>query len=145
MARDANGFLALWRLDPPADVDGAPVFRLLCQQSSAKPGSEENSLAIRPDGRQFALANADGTVTLGRVKDGSTEQTLAAEGGAGRIGSPSYRYDSKVLGVAGSDGVIRIWDVASGQLSASWPAGQGAVRVVAFQPGSDLLASAGPS
>jgi WD40 repeat protein/tRNA A-37 threonylcarbamoyl transferase component Bud32 len=143
MARDESGLLALWHLDPPVDAGESPVIRLLWRQSSAKPGDEATSLAVRPDGQQFASANADGTVTLGRVKDGSTELTLAAQSGGGRIISLSYRHDGKILAGAGSDGTIRLWDVASAHPSAAWPAGQGEVRVVAFQPGTELLASAG--
>jgi hypothetical protein len=100
-------------------------------------------LTVRPDGKQFAHGNADGTVTFGRLNDGAPERTLAADAGAGAVFAVAYRDDGKVLAAAGADGTIRVWDVPTSQKIAEWPAGQGDVRAVAFQPGGELLASAG--
>jgi WD40 repeat protein len=73
VARDDSGHLAAWRLEEPADAGGQPEIKFAFQRDAPRPGASDASLAIRPDGRQCALANADGTVTLLRMADGSSE------------------------------------------------------------------------
>jgi WD40 repeat protein len=143
LARDAGGHLALWRLGPPADANGEPGVTLAWQREGPKPADTGTGLAVRPDGRQFACANADGSVTLGRLDDGTPEQTLPAAAGGKAVFTVVYRDDGQALAAAGAAGVLSVWDVATGKRLAQWPADQGEVRAVAFRPGGDHLASAG--
>jgi WD40 repeat protein len=143
LARDASGRLAGWLVDPPADAHGQPRIRLAFSHGSSKPGASGAGLAIRPDGEQYALANADGTLTLGHVSDGAVVHTFSAAPNSGSLNSVAYRHDGKVLATAGSDGILHLWDLASHRHLAAWPAEQGEIQSFAFQPGTTLLASAG--
>jgi WD40 repeat protein len=82
-------------------------------------------------------------VLLGQLDDGAAERTLPASAGAGPIFTVAYRDDCQALAAAGAAGILGVWDLASGGRLAEWSAGQGEVRAVVFQPGSDRLASAG--
>ena len=94
---------------------------------------------MRPDGKQFSLGNADGTITLARVSDGEVEQTLK-DSDAFAVLTLSYRPDGAMIAAAGADGTIRLWDIAEGKKTSAWPAGQGEVRAVAFHPDGQWLA-----
>jgi WD40 repeat protein len=106
------------------------------------PPASGTGLAVRPDGRQFACGNGDGSITLIRLADGEPEHTLY-DVGAGAVLALAYRADGQVLAAGGADGTIRLWDVATGRKTAAWPSGQGEVRAVAFRPGDAVLATAG--
>jgi WD40 repeat protein len=55
----------------------------------------------------------------------------------------AFSPDSATLAAAGSDGVIRLWDVASGQLRRTFSGHVEGVRRLAFAPDGRTLASLG--
>jgi WD40 repeat protein len=55
---------------------------------------------------------------------------------------PVFSPDGKMLAAAFSDGVVRIWDPATGQETATWAAFSGPVRSFAFKPDGKWLAAA---
>src|SRR5262249_44870670 len=65
-------------------------------------------------------------------------------GHEGRVSSTVFSPDGKLLASGGTDGTIRLWDLATRQqLGAPLPANKGGVSTVAFNPNGLLLASGG--
>ena len=135
--RDANSGKELHRLD---DLSHA-----------------SDSIAFSPDGRLFAAgtqgaggelpepgelriwdASNGKLLHLWKVKDSvqAGEEHLAANGIA-------FSPDSRSLAVAYSDGMIRIWDLATGKTITELKGHRRGVRSVAFAPNGQRLASGG--
>jgi len=55
----------------------------------------------------------------------------------------AFPQDGSLLATSGSDGMVRVWRVASGTLLHAWQAGKGAARALAFAPDGRRLACAG--
>ena len=76
---------------------------------AAEAGAED--VAFLPD-RSMAVASRDGAIRIINAA-GVIEDTL--HGHAGRASSIAADADGKTLASAGSDGVVRVWDLASGR------------------------------
>ncbi len=64
-------------------------------------------MAVRPDGREVASGERDGTV---RLTDPATNRSTAAvAGGTGAVWSLAYSADGSRLASAGADGSVLIW------------------------------------
>jgi WD40 repeat protein/tRNA A-37 threonylcarbamoyl transferase component Bud32 len=64
------------------------------------------------------------------------------QGHTGPVRSVAYSPDGRWIASAGDDGIIRIWNAASGDVS-QIPVKSGVIRSVAFSPDGGCLASAG--
>ena len=106
-----------------------------------------NAVAFSPDGKTLASGSWDGTVKLWDVASGQNSRTLSA--GFTRVYSVAYSPDGKTLAAGGAvpfpvgtdlwktpllPGEVRLFDVASGKSSATFPT-DCIVLAVAFQPG----------
>jgi WD40 repeat protein len=119
-------------------------------------------LAFAPDGRSLAVAGSGHTVTVslwdpstgerrGILTDPGTASTgmrsLATAPPTGELGlevsAVAFSADGAALAAACSDGVIRLWDIASGDLLFTFSGHVGSVQRVSFAPDGRTLASLG--
>jgi len=109
---------------------------------------EITGLAFSPDGHRLAVATSSpgiaGTVQLLKFDasshKASPERTLAGHTDA--ILDLAFSPDGKTLASAGYDRVVKIWDVAKGELIRTLKDHSDAIYGLAFSPDSSLLASA---
>jgi WD40 repeat protein len=118
--------------------------------------------AFVPGAKRFATASTDGTVRIWKLDDARKHHraledssgrgkpaiptpalTLKAHAG-GSVAALAVSPDGKRLATGGSDGVVKLWDAATGKLLATEEdAHRGGVLAVAFAPLGKVLASAG--
>src|SRR5262249_36391317 len=100
-------------------------------------------VAFSPDGRRFAAASLDGTVTLCDAHSGTKLGTLQEK--AGPVYGVAFHPDPvrNALPSAHHDGTVKVWDLTTGKILLDIPAHNDAVRGVAYSPDGRLLASAG--
>jgi RNA polymerase sigma factor (sigma-70 family) len=97
-------------------------------------------VAFAPDGKTFA--SVGGTIVLWDPNTGKERHRLH-EDPSGQIQCIAFSPDSKWLASGAQDGVIRLWDVATGQEVRQIEGRQGWVRAVAFSQDGKQLASGG--
>jgi WD40 repeat protein len=147
----ADGTARLWHLPSGA----------LCKTCVAHSGCSL-ALAFAPDGRTLAVAGSSHSVAVG-LWDPSTGEgrgSLTDPGSAfthGRSGPPAspsgepglsigavaFAADGATLAAGCSDGVIRLWDVSSGELRLTLSGHTDTVRRLAFAADGRTLASLG--
>ena len=99
---------------------------------------EGSAVAFAPDGQVAAVGSDVGPIMLFDVPTGSRRHLLT--GGTGAVQALAF-VDRRLVS-AGDDGVLRVWDVASGSLLAQSPPGRQLTRL-AVTPGGHLVAAAG--
>ena len=100
-----------------------------------------NALAFSPDGDKLATV-AGRAVKLWDLYRG--QGTVLAEH-AHNAWTVAFTRDGRHLATGGWDGVVRLWDVQSGQERARFDWGLGRVNAVAFAPDGMTAAAAGTS
>lgn len=104
---------------------------------------EASKVLFSPDGSAlFALTGADNRIRLWDAAQGSSEPLAVVEGHFGAVGVVAVSPDGELLAAGYDDGVIRLWQLANGQLLAQFPAHDDEVRGLDFAPDGRLLASA---
>jgi WD40 repeat protein len=141
---DGDAHLVMWEMElrPPGGAD-APASVAATVRWQVDAGKEVRCVAIAPHGNAFVTGHVDGRVSRWRCDDGGLLDSFALSGSPGTISQLAYRDDGRRLAVAASDGVLRVHDPDSGEQVAAWPADQGALRAVVFQPKTALLVTAG--
>lgn len=83
-----------------------------------------------------ASADAQQLIHLHSLRDGKTVQTFSGGHWLRRLGlSP----DSRQLASSGDDGLVRVWDIASGKVVWSGPVGDGSATQLTFTPDGKVL------
>ena len=109
-------------------------------------GNRLEDIALRPDGRQFAVADNRGLVSLVDATTLRTTQTIDS-GSHNVIGSVAYSPNGSEVAAAGpllnGDGVVEVWDVKTGRRIAREQVGD--VGDLIWSSDGSHLAASGPS
>jgi WD40 repeat protein len=128
----AHTELALWELPPG-------------QNHRKLPQMSVEHIAFSPDGK--FLASAGGRPLRGgegrslHLWDVATGQSVRKFEGAGAVRVVAFSPDGKLLAGAGADGIVRLWEVATGWLRHRFEGHRAEVRSLAFAPDGRTLAS----
>lgn len=99
-------------------------------------------VAFGADGRALAVADSDGTVkVLDEVSLQVTRRLLRARLSA--VSDIAWSPVDRYLAVGGMDGVLEVWEMASGRQVLSMRAHQDKIERLAFAPDGQTLATAG--
>ena len=102
--------------------------------------ANKGALAITADGRQAIEIDAAGVIRLSRMADGETEVKL--ETGDVARGAFVISADSRFVAVGRTDGHVVVWDIATRQPLADFPAHKGPISALGLSPDNRLLATA---
>jgi len=94
------------------------------------PQTTSRAAAISPDGTRIALGTYDGGIHLLDATTGEAHVLLEANGH--QVSQCTFREDGVQLVTAGSDGVVRLWDVTAQTLLRELPPHPGGIRWVGF-------------
>src|SRR5262249_17489971 len=102
-----------------------------------------DALAVSPDGTHAAAADGR-TVRVWNVTTG--ERLPAFQGQTGPIAAIAFSPDGAVMATVGTDGVVHVWEVATGVefCAMGQPGDAGALTAVAFSADDLHLAAGGP-
>ena len=110
-------------------------------RSYSGPGDGLSQLAFSPDGKLLAARCTNGPVILWETRTDKTPTTLVDWRVRG--GSVSFSHDGEVLASGGTDNVVHLLDVATGQELGSLRGHHEPIRWAGFHPDGRSLAACG--
>jgi RNA polymerase sigma factor (sigma-70 family) len=117
--------------NPPAVAASASPVRL---------AHGSDVLAVTTSSAGWVATAGAGEVVRVWKADCTPAATCAAPGGAVAV---AFSPDGRALAGAGFDGVVRVWNVATGELRHTLPGHGESANAIAFAPKGDVLATAG--
>jgi len=100
-----------------------------------------SSIAFSPDGSYLACGGGDPPVLFLRGLTAGRPGALC-RGHHSAVQSVAFSPDSRLLASGGADGVVKLWDVATGEERATVKAHEPPLQSVAFSPDGKTLATA---
>jgi WD40 repeat protein len=104
-------------------------------------GDYEDDIHFAPDGRRFALVVRRGDLFTVEVRNAATGQVEKALSHEKRAWCSAWHPDGRTMAVSYTDGIIRLWDVDSGQVLRDMIGQKLSAARCAFAPGGDRLFS----
>ena len=126
-----DGAVHLWR---------APEWKLARTLEAG--GGWPADLTFLPGGDLLAVGFASGGVEIFDARSGACALELA-EQASGQLSEIGVSSDGALLAAAFHGGVVKVWSLPGGELTASLQGHAGIVERLAFAPGEPVLASAG--
>ena len=139
--------------DVALDAKGEAVFNRLWTRNTDYNGQHIiQAIAFSPDGKRLAAALPSLPVWNGATAAPITRLGLSAPNTltnpllpipahAGLVYSIAFSPDSKLLASGGQDGVVKVWEIATGGLKQAFREHKGSVISVAFSPSGKVIAS----
>jgi serine/threonine protein kinase/WD40 repeat protein/energy-coupling factor transporter ATP-binding protein EcfA2 len=126
-----DGKVTVW------DVDTAqPTIRLVGQTTGF------NFLALSPDGSRVAAGNGPNSTSIWNVSSTGGGELLNVFAHEGKVYDAIYHPEGSSIVSTGDDGLVRVWEAATGVLLQSMPGQLGGVNFPAFSPDGQVLAAA---
>lgn len=124
----------------PEAVTTGPLLRAEKAASLRDSQTPGRQAAFSPDGRWLATASAGGAVVLRSMPDLKVARRLEHPGGATAL---AFAPGGAALATTGYDGVVRLWDVATGRALGILKGAKGTNWTVDYAPDGRQLAAAG--
>src|SRR5262245_34309174 len=129
------------RLDPHGDPLPAGALQRLGKVERLRQGGGVTAVALSPDGKVLASANAQGAICLWDTATGKERGTLPGHQGA--VPALAFSPDGSTLASGGADRAIHFWDASTGKHLFRCYTLAGAPLGLAFSGDGKLLASGG--
>ncbi len=128
----ADGSVIVWNTD-----NGAPLYSLDISQPETVGGA--NAVAFHPDGQHVIVAYDDGA---SRLWQGQTF-IRKLPGHTSAVLDVTFSHNGNLIASAGDDGTIKVWEMATGQVSYIIVGHSGGVTAVQFTHDDSRLVTAG--
>jgi WD40 repeat protein len=124
---------------PELATEGPRVEAVLAQEFPMA-GSPGRDTAFSSDGRLFAASNAGGRVELRSASNMRLVRTITNPGG---VASLALRAGGRLLVTGGYDGIVRLWDPASGRPVGTLRGAAGTIWSVDISPDGQRIVAGG--
>ncbi len=133
-----DGTVWLWEIPSPGEV----VEREARRPRATLPAEYSGRVALSPDGKTLAVFKGDKAHLL---DPGTREERLTLEGNGTSLWPFAFSADGSVLATGGRPGEIRLWDLKTGKLRATFGGDSESahdLHALAFSPDGKTLALA---